>query len=253
MSDPSHGPIHQFVITPIIDLPEVAGFNIDFTNSSLWMMIAIFVSTVFLSVAMRRRSLVPGRMQVTAEMIYQFISGMTQDNAGVEGRKYIPFVFTLFIVVLMGNLLGLIPGSFTYTSHIIATGTLALIVFFTVVVFGFVYHGFHFLHLFFPPGVPFWILPILSPIEIVSYLSRPLTLSMRLFINMFAGHLMIKVVAGFSVSLATLGFFGFLGGIGTMLLNCVLIAFELFVAFIQAYVFVMLTSTYLKDTIEIGH
>ncbi len=246
-------PVHQFVVTPIIDLPEVAGFNIDFTNSSLWMFIAVAVSTVFLTVAMRRRSLVPGRMQVVAEMLYQFIANMTQENAGFEGRRYIPFVFTVFMVVLMGNLLGLIPGSFTYTSHIIVNGTIALIVFFTVIVFGFVFHGLHFLELFFPRSVPIWILPILSPIEIVSYLSRPFTLSLRLFINMFAGHLMLKVVAGFSVSMATLGLLGFLGGIGTMLLNSMMVAFELFVALIQAYVFVMLTSTYLKDTIDIGH
>lgn len=249
MSDP----VHQFVVTPLIDLPEVAGFNIDFTNSSLWMVLAASGATIFLSFAIRRKALVPGRLQILAEMIYQFIADMTRDNAGPEGRRYIPFVFTIFMIVLMGNLLGLIPGSFTYTSHLIVNGTIALIVFATVVIFGFIFHGFHFLELFFPSTVPVWILPILSPIEIVSYLSRPLTLSMRLFINMFAGHLMLKVVAGFSVSMVTLGFLGVIGGIGTMLLNSMMIAFELFVAMIQAYVFVMLTSTYLKDTVEIEH
>lgn len=249
MSDP----IHQFIINPIVEIPEVAGFDISFTNSSLWMFIGAIASTAFLTLSMRRKSLVPGRWQILAELMYKFIAEMTLDNVGPKGKRYIPFVFTMFMVVLMGNVMGLIPGSFTYTSHIIATGTLALIVFFTVVFLGFVMNGFKFLVLFFPTNVPIWILPILSPIEIVSYFSRPLTLSMRLFINMFAGHLMMKVVAGFSVSLATLGLVGLLGGIGTMLLNSMMIAFELFVALIQAYVFVMLTSTYLKDTVEIGH
>jgi F-type H+-transporting ATPase subunit a len=246
-------PLHQFVIKPVIDLPEVAGLNLDFTNSSLWMVIAIAVSVIFMTISMRHKSLIPGRMQVFAELMYKFIAGILQDNAGPEGRRYMPFVFTVFIVVLMGNVLGLIPGSFTYTGHLIVTLTLALIVFLTVVVLGFVFHGLRFLQLFFLPGVPVLILPILTPIEIISYLARPVTLSLRLFINMFAGHLMLKVVAGFSVSLFALGFFGVLGSIGTMLFNSIMVGFELFVALIQAYVFVMLTSSYLKDTIEIAH
>ena len=249
----AHSPIHQFVVEPLVKLPEVAGMNIDFTNSSLWMFFGVLVSTAFLTLAMRHKSLIPGRLQIVAEFLYKFISDMTINNAGSEGRRYVPFVFTVFVVVLMGNVLGLIPGSFTYTSHIVVNGTIALIVFFTVVFFGFVNHGFHFLELFFPRNVPVLIYPLLSPIEIVSYFARPLTLTIRLFINMFAGHIMLKVIAGFCVSMATLGFFGYLGSLGTMILNAGLIGFEFFVALIQAYVFVMLTSTYLKDTIEIAH
>ncbi|NCC22288.1 MAG: F0F1 ATP synthase subunit A [Alphaproteobacteria bacterium] len=246
-------PLHQFVIQPIIDLPDIGGLNLDFTNSSLWMGIAVVVSITMMSMAMRRKALIPGRLQVFAEVFYQFVSKMVQENLGPEGRRYFPFVFTVFVVVLMGNLLGMVPGSFTYTSHLVVTGALALLVFGVVVMFGFMRHGFHFFSLFFPSGVPFWIMPLITPIEIISFLSRPVTLALRLFVNMFAGHLMLKVIAGFSVSLATLGAAGLLGSLGPMFFNVLMIGFEVFVAVVQAYVFAMLTCIYLKDTIEIGH
>ncbi len=246
-------PLHQFVIKPLINLPDPGGLNLDFTNSSLWMTVAVVLSISAMTIAIRKKALVPGRVQLVAELYYQFVSNMIQENIGPEGRRYFPFVFTIFTVVLMGNLLGMFPTAFTYTSHIAVTASLALLVFFVVIIFGFVRHGFHFLSLFFPPGVPIFVLPIMTPIEIISFLSRPVTLSMRLFINMLAGHLMLKVIAGFSVGLASIGVFGILGGLGPMLFNVAFIGFEIFIACLQAYVFAILTCIYLKDTIEIAH
>ena len=162
-------------------------------------------------------------------------------------------VFTVFMFVLMGNLLGLIPYSFTYTSHIIVTGMMAFSLFLLVVVMGVIRHGFHFFSLFAPPGVPWFIYPLLVPIEIVSYMARPITHGLRLFANMMAGHIMLKVFAGFSVGLASLGAFGFLAGLLPMFINALLIAFELLIALLQAYVFAILACIYLKDTVDIDH
>lgn len=249
----AHGPLHQFVIQPLIPL-HVGGYDISFTNSALWMLIGVVASTSFLTYAIRDRALVPGRAQMVAEMAYQFIAGMIRENTGPAGRQYFPFVFTLFITVFMGNMLGMIPFSFTYTSHIAVTATLALLVFFTVMLFGFMRHGFHFFSLFVPPGVPAWLLPLIVPIEALSFLIRPVTLSVRLFANMMAGHLMLKVFAGFSVALiSAFGFAGFFAGLGPVLFNVLMIGFEFLIAFLQAYVFAILTCIYLKDTVEIPH
>lgn len=217
------------------------------------MTIGIFASLSLLTLAMAKKSLVPTRGQLVAEGLYKFIAGLVRDNIGEKGMMYFPLVFTLFMIVLLGNLLGMIPGSFTFTSHIAVTGILALIVFFTVTIMGFVKHGLHFLQLFCPPGVPLWIAPLIIPIEIISYLSRPVTLSLRLFINMLAGHLMVKVIAGFSVMMVGAGAVGMLGSLGPMLFNVLLIGFEIFVAFVQAYVFALLTCIYLRDTVEMAH
>lgn len=245
-------PLHQFVIEPIIPL-EIGGLDLSFTNSSLWMLIAATVSTVLFSVAMKRKSLVPGRLQMLSEMIYEMVAGIVRSNIGPEGRRYFPVVFTIFIVILMGNLLGLIPYSFTYTSHIIVTFMLAFALFLLVIVMGIARHGLHFFSLFAPPGVPWFTYPLLVPIEIVSYMARPITHGLRLFANMMAGHIMLKVFAGFSVGLASIGLVGFTAGLIPMFINAILIAFELLIALLQAYVFAVLACIYLKDTVDIAH
>lgn len=239
-------PLHQFEIQPIAGLDfQLLGYDISFTNSSLWMAISILVSTLVLTVAMGRGSLVPTRWQNISEMFYEFISGMLNDSVGKEGKKYFPFVFTIFMFVLFGNLLGMIPYSFTYTSHIIVTFALAMFVFLVVTLIGLIRHGFHFFSLFMPSGVPLIMAPILVPIEILSYLSRPISLSVRLFANMMAGHTMMKVFAGFCVSLGV--FFGLV----PLAVNVALFGLEILVAVLQAYVFTILTCMYLKDSIEL--
>lgn len=246
-------PIHQFVVTPIIPL-SVGGVDISFTNSSLWMLIAAITCTTLLTFAMRKKSLVPTRAQMAAEMVYNFIGNMIHENLGSRGKEYFPLIFTLFVLILTGNMLGMIPGSFTFTSHLIVTMALALTIFFTVTIIGIARHGTHFFDLFVPPGVPVWLLPLILPIEVLSFLVRPVTLAMRLFANMMAGHLILKVFAGFSVAmLAAFGTAGFFMGLAPAAFNVILIAFEFLVAFLQAYVFSMLACIYLKDTIEIAH
>jgi len=228
---------------------EVGGVDLSFTNSALWMTIAAGVATLVLTVGARRRALVPGRMQLVAEMMYEFVANMIRDNVGDAGRRYFPYIFTLFMFILFGNLLGLIPGSFTYTSHIVVTAALAVTVIVSVTVIGMMKHGLHFLSLFVPSGVPLLMMPMMIPIEIISYLSRPVSLSIRLFANMMAGHTMIKVFAGFVVPLgaATLG----LGGLAPIAMNVALTGFELLVACLQAYVFTVLTCLYLNDALNL--
>lgn len=251
-------PIHQFVITPYVDL-KVGGVDLSFTNSSLWMMIGVLLSITILTMATRRKALVPGRMQVLGEMLYEFVANMIRENIGSGGRQYFPLIFTLFMVVLMGNLLGMIPYSFTYTSHIIVTMALALMIFFTVLIIGVVKHGPAFFSFLVPPGVPVWLFPLIIPIELVSFLARPVTLSVRLFANMMAGHLMLKVFAGFSVSMlgaavaANMAPAGFVAGLVPMLFNVILIGFEFLIALLHAYVFTVLSCIYLKDTVELHH
>jgi F-type H+-transporting ATPase subunit a len=193
-------PIKQFEIQTYIPL-EIAGIDVSFTNASLWMMIAVITSIIMMSLATRRKDMVPGRMQVFGENMYQFVASMIRDNVGTQGHQFFPLIFTLFMIVLMGNMLGMIPYSFTYTSHIAVTMGLALSIFIMVTILGFVRHGLHFFSLFSPAGVPLALKPLIIPIEILSYLIRPITLSVRLFANMMAGHLMLKVFAGFSVAM----------------------------------------------------
>lgn len=248
MSDP----IHQFVIRPIIPL-QFGSIDLSFTNSALWMMIAVVTSIVMLSYGARRKALIPGRMQALSEMLYEFVAGMIRDNIGSGGRRYFPLIFTLFMVVLMGNLLGMIPMSFTYTSHIIVTGALAMLIFFTVLIIGVFNHGAKFLRLFVPPGVPVWLFPLIIPIELISFLVRPVTLSVRLFANMMAGHLMLKVFAGFSVAFVGMGVAGVVMGLLPMFFNVILMAFEVLIALLHAYVFTVLSCIYLKDTLDLNH
>lgn len=245
-------PIHQFEISPIVEIP-VGSLDLSYTNSSLWMTIAVVLAIGFMSVATARRALVPGRMQMFSEILYNFIAGMIRENIGSKGRQYFPLIFTLFVVVLLGNVLGLIPYSFTYTSHLIVTAALAFLIFLVVMVIGLAKHGTHFFSLFLPPGVPLWLTPMIVPIELLSFLIRPVTLSVRLFANMIAGHIMLKVFAGFSAGMVAMGAGGLALGLLPMLFNSVLIGFELLIAFLQAYVFAILSCIYLKDTVDIDH
>jgi len=241
-------PLEQFKIHTIVPI-HIGGVDLSFTNSSLWMTVAVAVASLFLTLGARRRALVPGRWQVMAELSYEFIANMIRDNVGDAGRRYFPYIFTLFMFVLFGNLLGLIPGSFTFTSHIIVTLALALTVFVAVTIIGFAKHGLHFFSFFVPSGVPALMMPLMIPIEIISYLSRPVSLSIRLFANMMAGHTMMKVFAGFVVPLgaATFG----IGGLAPIAMDVALTGFELLVAFLQAYVFTVLTCLYLNDALHL--
>jgi len=245
-------PMHQFQIIPLIPL-EIGGIDLSFTNSSLWMLIGAVISIIGLTIASERKAMIPGRMQVGAESLYHFIENLITDNVGGSAKQYFPLVFTLFVMVLIGNFLGMIPYSFTYTSHLAVTAGLALLVFFTVLIIGIARHGFHFFSLFVPPGVPMWLLWLVVLIEIVSFISRPITLSVRLFANMVAGHVLMKVIAGFAIMFASMGGIAWVGTLLPVAFNIVMVGFEFFIGFIQAYVFAVLTCIYLKDTMEIEH
>lgn len=246
------GPLHQFEIEKIVPL-ELAGMDVSFTNSALWMMIGLVTASVFFVLAVRPAAVVPGRLQMASEVLYEFIGNMVRDNIGTRGYVYFPFIFSVFIFILMANLLGLIPGSFTPTSHIIVTAALGLTVFVGVTVFGLWNHGLHFLSIFCPPGVPFALKFLIIPIEIFTFLFKPLTLAIRLFANMMAGHVMLKIFASFGPMLITLGFFGYAMGILPVITNVAVYALELLVAVLQAYIFAILSCIYLKDTVELHH
>lgn len=241
-----HSPLAQFEIKRLIDL-NIGGVDASITNSTVWMLIAIAGITIFMLVGMRRGALVPGRWQSMAEMSYEFVAGMLRDNVGNEGRRYFPFVFTLFMFILFCNLLGMIPYSFTVTSHIVVTFALAAVVFIGVTVIGFIRNGAGFLKLFVPSGVPIFLLPLLVLIELISYLTRPISLSVRLFANMMAGHTMLKVFGGFVVSL------GIVGGWAPLAFVVALTGLEILIAFLQAYVFAILTCIYLNDAFHVHH
>lgn len=244
------GPMEQFIVKPLVPL-NIGGLDLSFTNASLWMVIAVVAVTLFLMAGMAKAAMVPGRFQSMAEMSYEFIANTVRQNAGEAGMKFFPLIFTLFMFVLFANLLGLLPYSFTTTSHIIVTFALALMVFLTVIVVGLVRHGLHFFSLFVPGGVPGWLLPIIVPIEVISFLSRPISLSVRLFANMLAGHTMLKVFATFVVSLGAAGGIMSAGAILPLLGIVAVTALEFLVAFLQAYVFAVLTSIYLNDAIHL--
>ena len=245
-------PLHQFEIQPIVPL-HIGNIDVSYTNSSLWMTIGVVVSIVMLTIAVRPHALIPGRLQMASEMLYDFIASMIRENMGPKGRKFFPLIFTLFVVVMMGNSLGLLPFSFTYTSHIIVTVALALMIFAMVIVLGLIKHGLHFFTLFVPPSTPMWLLPLIFTLELVSFFVRPVTLSVRLFANMMAGHIVLKVFAAFSVSALALGTAGWIAGLVPMLFNSILIGFELLIAYLQAYVFAVLSCIYLKDALELEH
>ncbi len=246
-------PIHQFQIKNLLTFGHIGGSEIAFTNSALFMLISIAVIGALMIGATSSRALVPGRMQSIAEMSYEFVADTLRSSAGSEGMKFFPLVFSLFMFILVVNLIGLIPYTFTVTSHIIITASLALLVFLTVIVYGFAKHGLHFFKLFVPSGIPIYILPLVTFIEVLSFLSRPISHSVRLFANMLAGHITLKVFAGFIVMLGGFGFFGWLGAILPLGLTVALTALELLVAFLQAYVFAILTCIYINDAIHPGH
>ena len=228
------------------------GGSVNFTNANEIMVLGAALVLALLYYGMRPRAVVPGRLQVLAEMSYQFIHGMCADQIGPEGKRFFPFIFTLFCFVLMGNLLGLFPYFFTYTSHIAVTGALAVMVIVLVTVVALAIHGLHFFSYFFPAGAPKLLAPLIIPVEIISYLSRPVSLSIRLFANMVAGHVMFEVFASFMFMLVgALGAFGYLAALGPLAINVVLMGFELLVAFLQAYVFAILTCIYLHDAVHL--
>ena len=246
-------PIHQFEIKDLWRIGSLAGHQIAFTNSALYMFIIVGAISVLLIGATAPRAVVPGRLQSIAEMSYEFVADTLRSSAGAEGMKFFPFVFTLFMFVLFANLIGLIPYSFTVTSQLIITVTLALLVFFIVVGYGFWRNGLHFFNLFVPKGVPKIILPGIVVIEVLSFLSRPVSHSVRLFANMLAGHITLQVFAGFIIMLAGAGILGWFGAALPFIMVVLLTALELLVAFLQAYVFAILTCIYLNDAIHPGH
>lgn len=241
----THTPLDQFKISPIVELPAVFGFNISFTNSALMMVFAVLGVIAFMGLTTRKRALVPGRLQSMAEMTYEFVAGMVRDNVGHEGKKYFPFIFTLFIFILFCNLIGMVPGAFTATSHIIVTFALALLIFVGVTLIAIAKHGLHFFTSFLPAGTPWWLAPIMVLIEVFSYLSRPFSLSIRLAANMVAGHTLIKVMAGFVFALS------WWGGWAPLAFITVFTGFEIFIAMLQAYIFTILTCVYLHSALHL--
>jgi F-type H+-transporting ATPase subunit a len=246
-------PIHQFEIHNIVTLGRIGGHEIAFTNSALFMAITVVGIWALLVGGSSARALVPGRLQSIAELSYEFVANTIESTAGKEGMKFFPLVFTLFMFILVANIIGLIPYTFTVTSHIIITAALALLVFLTVLVYGFYKNGLGFFRLFVPHGIPIYILPLIVFIEVLSFLSRPISHSVRLFANMLAGHITLKVFASFVTLLGGLGIFGIFGATLPLALVVALTALELLVAFLQAYVFAILTCIYLNDAIHPGH
>jgi F-type H+-transporting ATPase subunit a len=244
-------PIHQFNIDKIFTIGHIGNQEIAFTNSSAYM----FISVALISLLMigAGRQLVPGRFQSMAEISYEFVANTIRSSAGSEGMKFFPLVFSLFMFIMISNMIGIIPYTFTVSSHIIVTASLALLVFLTVLVYGFYKNGLKFFKLFVPSGVPAVILPLVVTIEIISFLSRPVSHSVRLFANMLAGHITLKVFASFVTMLGAFGAVGWLGAILPLALTVALTALELLVAFLQAYVFTILTCIYLNDALHPGH
>ena len=235
-------PIEQFEIKNILDL-DLGIVNASFTNSALLMVIAVGLITLLLVMGVRRRSLVPGRWQSIVELAYDFVASMIRTNVGSDGRPYFPFIFSLFMFILFGNMLGMLPYSFTFTSHLAVTLGMALVVFIGTTVIAFAKHGFRFFSFFLPHGTPWYVAPLLVPIEILSYFTRPVSLSLRLFANMTAGHTLLKVFGGFIVAMGV-------AGIIPAAAVVALTGLELVVAFLQAYVFAILSCIYLNDALH---
>ena len=244
-------PIHQFEVHPIVPL-KIGGLDLSFTNSSLYMMIVLGVVVTIMLIGTSGRALIPGRLQSMAEMLYEFIEDTCKSTMGSHGRKFLPLVFSLFMFVLFSNLVGLIPGTFTVTSHIIVTFALAAVVILTVLIYGIAKHGTHFFGLFVPSGVPKPLLLLIVPIEVISFISRPISLSMRLFANMLAGHIALKVFAGFLLMLGAAGGWFALAPLPLAMIVA-LTALEFLVAGLQAFVFAVLTCIYLNDALHPGH
>ena len=236
-------PLSQFEIKRWVPI-EIGDVDVSLTNSAAFMVLTVVAISVFLILSMRRPDIVPGRWQSMVELSYVFIANLVKDTVGTEGRPYFPFIFTVFMFVLVGNLIGMLPYGFTFTSHIIVTFTMAMVVFLGVTVIALIKHKIHFFTFFMPPGVPLIMAPLLVPIEIISYLSRPMSLSVRLFANMLAGHTLLKVFAGFVVALGLFGVF-------PLAFVVVLTGLEIVIAFLQAFVFTILTCLYLNDALHL--
>ena len=239
----AHSPLSQFEIKKLVPM-QIGDVDVSFTNSSVMMVATVIIVSSFLILGMRRSALVPGRWQSIVELSYIFIANLLKDTVGSSGRPYFPFIFSVFMFVLIGNLLGMLPYSFTFTSHIIVTFVMALFVFLGVTLIAIVKHKMHFFTLFMPPCVPMYMAPILIPIEIISYLSRPISLSVRLFANMLAGHTLLKVFAGFIFALGA-------AGIAPWFFVVALTGLEIVIAFLQAFVFTILTCLYLNDALHL--
>jgi F-type H+-transporting ATPase subunit a len=239
-----HSPLAQFAIEPLAPI-HIGGLDASFTNSALWMVIAVGGITAFMLLGTRKQAIVPGRWQSLCEGMYDFVSNLLKENVGNEGRKFFPFVFSLFMFILFCNLFGLLPGAFTVTSHIIVTAAMAIFVFVGVTIVGIVLHGLRFFTYFVPQGAPVWLIPIMIPIEILSYFIRPMSLSVRLFANMVAGHVMLAVVGGFVFAMGV--WFGWI----PLAFVTVLFGLELLIACLQAYVFTILTCIYLHDAVHL--
>lgn len=239
----AHNPLDQFVIQAWVPI-KIGDFDVSFTNSSAFMLLSVICATALMVLAVRPRAGVPGRWQLLAELSYQFIAKMVADNIGKEGRSYFPLIFSIFIFVLFGNLLGMIPYSFTFTSHIAVTLTMALLIFIMVTLIAFFKHGMKFFSFFLPEGVPIILAPLMIAIEVISYFTRPFSLSVRLFANMMAGHTLLKVIGGFVVPLGIFGFVPVAGLVAVM-------GLEFLIAFLQAYIFTILTCIYINDAIHL--
>ncbi|MAH83304.1 MAG: F0F1 ATP synthase subunit A [Rhodospirillaceae bacterium TMED8] len=237
-------PLAQFEIKTLVPMYP-AGIDVSFTNSSTFMVLTVITVSAFLLLGMRKSQLVPGRWQSMVELSYVFIANLVRDTVGPDGRPYFPFIFTIFMFVLFGNMWGMIPYSFTFTSHIVVTFAMALVIFFGVTLIAIMRHKLHFFSFFMPPGVPMYMAPLLIPIEIISYLSRPISLSVRLFANMLAGHTLLKVFAGFVISL------GIVAGWLPLAFIVALTGLEIVIAFLQAFVFAILTCLYLNDALHL--
>jgi F-type H+-transporting ATPase subunit a len=247
-------PIHQFNINNIFTIGHIGGYTIAFTNSSAYMLLAVAVIWLLAVLGVKGRQLVPGRFQSAAELSYEFVANMIRSTAGQEGMKFFPLVYSIFMFILVTNVISIIPYTFSVTSQIIVTASFALLVFFTVVIYGFYKNGLKFFKIFVPSGIPIYILPMVVVIEVISFLTRPLSHSVRLFANMLAGHITLKVFAGFVALLGTsLGAIGWIGGLVPLAMTIALTALELLVAFLQAYVFAVLTCIYLNDALHPGH
>ena len=240
-------PMSQFNVNKIGPEIKLGGVDLSFTNASLFMLITVTTILLFLYLSTKDKKIIPNKLQLLSEILYNFVAKMISDTAGSKAKPYFPFIFSLFVFVLMCNMIGMVPYSFTVTSHIIVTMVLALFIFIAVTVIGFFKHGFKYLSIFVPKGVPVVLLPLITIIEIISYLSRPVSLSVRLFANMMAGHTMLKVFGGFVISL------GLLGGWLPLSFSVALTGLEILVAFLQAYVFAILTCIYLNDALNLHH
>ena len=240
-------PMYQFNVYRIGPEIKLGEIDLSFTNASLFMVVSAALIGIFLFLGTKEKKIIPDKIQLVAEMFYSFVAKMISDTAGSKAKPYFPFIFSLFMFVLLCNMVGMIPYTFTVTSHIIVTLIMALFIFIAVTIIGFLKHGFKYLSIFVPSGVPTVLLPLITIIEIISYLSRPVSLSVRLFANMMAGHTMLKVFGGFVVSL------GILGGWLPLSFSVALTGLEILVAFLQAYVFAILTCIYLNDALNLHH